>query len=183
MNAKETRIKGLFEIQAKLFPDQRGYFSETFNKNDFEKLIPGVNFIQDNESKSSFGVLRGLHLQKAPYEQSKLIRVIEGEVLDVVVDLRKNSETFGESFSILLNETNKTQLFIPKGFAHGFVVLSQSVIFSYKVDNLYSPEHELGLIWDDDKLNIDWKINHKDIILSEKDKNLLSLNDYTKIYG
>ncbi len=183
MKFLETDIKGLYEISPNVFEDNRGYFSETFSLSSFKDIFGEVEFIQDNESKSCFGVLRGLHIQKKPFEQSKLIRVIEGEVLDVVVDLRENSQTYGKTFSIILNDINKKQLFIPRGFAHGFVVLSESVIFSYKVDNYYSPENETGIIWNDEDLNIDWKIDLSKLILSEKDIKLNTFKEFKKNHG
>lgn len=170
MNFYNTYIKDLIVIEPKIFGDQRGYFIESFNEKLFSENVAEINFIQDNESKSSFGVLRGLHYQKPPFTQAKLVRVIEGEVLDVVVDLRAESKTYGKIFKIILNAKNKKQLFVPRGFAHGFVVLSNTAIFSYKVDNYYSPENEEGIIWNDEDLKIDWEINHENIILSEKDK-------------
>jgi dTDP-4-dehydrorhamnose 3,5-epimerase len=178
MNFINTNIEGLIMIEPKVFGDSRGYFLETFQKDTFNKNVAETIFIQDNESKSSRGVLRGLHFQIPPFEQAKLVRVIEGEVLDVAVDLRKNSPTYGQHFSILLSGENKKQLFIPRGFAHGFVVLSETAIFSYKVDNLYSPTHDSGILWNDTDLNIDWKIASESVILSEKDKNLVFFNDF-----
>jgi dTDP-4-dehydrorhamnose 3,5-epimerase len=140
--------------------------------------VTETEFIQDNESKSSKGVLRGLHFQLPPYQQAKLVRVIEGEVLDVAVDLRKDSKTYGQHYSILLSGENKKQFFVPRGFAHGFVVLSETAIFSYKVDNLYAPTHDSGILWNDETLNIDWNIDSALIQLSEKDKNLSSFKDF-----
>lgn len=163
-------ISDLILIEPDYHGDDRGYFSETFRKDLFEDFVgEEVNFIQDNESKSSKGVLRGLHFQTPPYSQSKLVRVIKGSVLDVAVDIRKSSKTFGEYISVELSDHNKRQLFIPRGFAHGFVVLSESAIFSYKVDSLYSPEHDRGILFNDEDLNINWEFDAKDIILSEKD--------------
>lgn len=172
MKITETGISDLYIIESEIFGDQRGYFMESYKKFVFDKEIAAVEFIQDNESFSGRGVLRGLHFQLPPYTQSKLVRVISGEVLDVVVDLRKNSLTFGKSFSILLSGENKKQLFVPKGFAHGFVVLSESAIFSYKVDALYRPEFERGIRWNDPALEIDWKIDEQQVKLSEKDREL-----------
>lgn len=180
MKLIKTPIKDLYVIEPKIFGDNRGYFFESYKKNFFEEHIGKVNFIQDNESMSSYGVLRGLHYQIAPYEQAKLVRVIKGRVLDVAVDIRKNSETFGKHFSIELSEENKKQMFIPSGFAHGFVVLSDLAIFSYKVDNLYSPENERGIKCNDNDLNIDWKIEENDLILSDKDKILPSFKEFSE---
>ena len=165
-----TEIEDLYVLQPTVYGDQRGYFIESYNQTSFFENVAETVFVQDNESKSSYGVLRGLHFQKPPYDQAKLVRVIEGEVLDVVVDIRKSSKTYGKVFSILLNESNKYQLFVPRGFAHGFVVLSEKAIFSYKVDNFYAPTHESGIIWNDSTLKIDWKIDHNNILLSDKDK-------------
>ena len=178
MNITETNIDGLVIIEPKVFGDSRGYFMETFQKNTFNSNVTETEFIQDNESKSSKGVLRGLHFQLPPYQQAKLVRVIEGEVLDVAVDLRKDSKTYGKHYSILLSGENKKQFFVPRGFAHGFVVLSETAIFSYKVDNLYAPTHDSGILWNDETLNIDWNIDGALIQLSEKDKNLSSFKDF-----
>ncbi len=178
MNITETNIDGLVIIEPKVFGDARGYFMETFQKNTFNSNVTETEFIQDNESKSSKGVLRGLHFQLPPYQQAKLVRVIEGEVLDVAVDLRKDSKTYGKHYSILLSGENKKQFFVPRGFAHGFVVLSETAIFSYKVDNLYAPTHDSGILWNDETLNIDWNIDSALIQLSEKDKNLSSFKDF-----
>ena len=158
--------------------DERGYFVETFRQDKFEDAIGySVDFIQDNESKSTKGVLRGLHFQRPPFAQSKLVRVIEGEVLDVAVDIRKNSPTYGQYVSALLSAKNKHQLFVPRGFAHAFVVLSESAIFAYKVDNYYSPECDRGLAYDDKLLNIDWMLSKEHLKLSDKDQNQPSFND------
>jgi dTDP-4-dehydrorhamnose 3,5-epimerase len=172
MEFKEVFIKGVFLIKPKIFGDSRGYFLESFNKKEFEENVGVVNFVQDNESKSSFGVLRGLHFQKGEYAQAKLVRVINGAVLDVIVDIRPDSPTFGKHFSVELTEENKLQLFLPKGMAHGFVVLKNDTIFAYKVDNIYSPENESGIIYNDPYLSIDWQLPESSLILSEKDKNL-----------
>lgn len=171
-------IPDIVLIQPKVLGDDRGYFVETFRQETLEKQVGHtVNFVQDNESKSNKGVLRGLHFQLPPYAQSKLVRVIVGEVLDVVVDIRKNSPTFGQVVTTILNDTNKHQLYIPRGFAHGFLVLSDTAIFSYKVDNYYSPEHDRGLAYDDASLNINWQLPKEELILSQKDKKLPSLSD------
>jgi dTDP-4-dehydrorhamnose 3,5-epimerase len=173
MRATETKLKGCFVLEPKIFKDNRGYFFESFNQNMFNKLIgQKVNFIQDNESFSSKGVLRGLHFQTGVFAQSKLIRVIKGRVLDIAVDIRKNSPTFGEHVSIELTEDNKKQLFIPRDFAHGFVVLESNTIFSYKCDNYYNKSSESGVLYNDPSLKIDWKLPKSELLLSEKDKQL-----------
>ncbi|MBN2261745.1 MAG: dTDP-4-dehydrorhamnose 3,5-epimerase [Prolixibacteraceae bacterium] len=177
MRIIETTIKDLLIIEPRQFIDDRGYFFESFNQNFFDKLGLNYNFVQDNESKSSFGVLRGLHYQLAPYAQAKLVRAIKGRVFDVAVDLRKGSETFGKWFGVELNEENKWQLLIPQGFAHGFAVLSPEAIFSYKCDQFYNKESEKGIIFNDRELNIDWKLEEKDIHLSDKDKILPKFRD------
>ena len=166
----QTPFSGLFLIEPKVFGDARGYFLESFQLTEFEKAIGKIEFVQDNESKSGYGVLRGLHFQKPPYTQAKLVRCITGTILDVVVDLRMDSPTFKKSYTVELSEHNKLQLFIPRGFAHGFVVLSEEAIFSYKVDNLYAPTHEAGIRFDDPELLIDWKLSKEKLILSEKDR-------------
>ena len=173
-----TKIKDLIILEPKISEDDRGYFLESFNQKKFEEIAGKVLFVQDNESKSSFGVLRGLHFQKPPFTQAKLVRCINGKVLDVALDLRKKSETYGKYFTILLSSENKKQLFIPRGFAHGFIVLSDTAIFSYKVDNKYSPSHELGLKWNDSELNIDWNIDEKSVIVSTKDSKLPLFSDF-----
>jgi dTDP-4-dehydrorhamnose 3,5-epimerase len=177
MNLIKTTLDGLVVLKPTIFKDNRGYFMESYNQKNINKLVGNVNFVQDNESESSRGVLRGLHFQKPPYAQAKLVRCLKGSVLDVVLDLRKDSKTYGIFETILLTEENKKQLFIPKGFAHGFVVLSETAIFSYKVDNYYNPDSESGVLWNDLDLNIDWKINKKEIIVSEKDKSLPTFNN------
>ena len=176
MKLIKTNIDGLFILKPIIYSDQRGSFMESFNQKSIDKLIGSINFVQDNESKSTKGVLRGLHFQNPPYAQSKLVRCVKGIVLDVALDLRKNSKTYGQFESRVLSSENKEQLFIPKGFAHGFVVLSESAIFSYKVDNYYNPESESGVLWNDSDLNIDWKIKETGIIVSEKDNNLPTFN-------
>jgi dTDP-4-dehydrorhamnose 3,5-epimerase len=170
MKVKETKIKDLVIIEPAVYGDDRGYFMESFNAEWFEKNVCDTKFIQDNESKSTKGVLRGLHFQKPPYAQAKLVRVIEGEVLDVAVDLRQDSPTYGQHETILLSGDNKKQFFVPRGFAHGFVVLSETAIFSYKVDNRYAPTHDSGILWNDVTLDIDWELDEAIIQLSEKDK-------------
>ena len=177
MNIIKTEIEGLLIIEPRIFTDSRGYFFESFNQREFEQHI-AVNFVQDNESKSSYGVVRGLHFQKEVHAQSKLVRVVVGKVLDVALDLRVSSKTFGKYFAVELSEENHRQLYIPKGFAHGFSVLSEEVIFQYKCDNYYCPESEGAIAWDDPDLGIDWKIPSDRIILSEKDRNHPRLKDY-----
>jgi dTDP-4-dehydrorhamnose 3,5-epimerase len=174
----ETHIKDLLIIEPKVFGDERGYFFESYNESKFNENGLSFDFFQDNEAKSAKGVLRGLHFQNPPYTQTKLIRVISGEILDVVVDLRKKSNTYGSTFSIVLNDENKIQLLIPKGFAHGYVVLSDEALVSYKVDEKYTPEYEQGLIWNDETLNIDWKLGKEHITLSDKDKKLTNFTNF-----
>ena len=172
MEIVKTSIEGLVIIQPKVFKDERGYFMESYKESFIKENFPDIHFIQDNESRSSYGVLRGLHFQKPPFEQTKLVRVIDGEVLDVAVDLRENSPTYGKWESVLLSGDNKKQFFIPKGFAHGFVVKSNTAIVSYKVDNIYQPKYDSGVIYNDSTLNIKWEISKSDLILSNKDLNL-----------
>lgn len=169
MEIIKTSIEGLVIIRPQIFSDSRGYFFESYSQRDFEKEIGDIHFVQDNESKSSYGVLRGLHFQKPPYAQSKLVRVIKGTVLDVVVDIRKGSPTYGKWEAVELSEDNKFQLFIPRGFAHGFSVLSREALFQYKCDNFYHPEAEGAIAWDDPQLNIAWQLPKDSIILSAKD--------------
>ena len=176
-------ISGVILIEPTLYGDNRGYFIETHRQDLLEEALGyKVNFVQDNDSKSSKGVLRGLHYQIPPYSQAKLVRVIEGSVLDIVVDIRKSSPTFGKHVAIVLTAENKHQIFIPHGFAHGFIVLSDSATFSYKVDNYYSPEHERGIVFDDKNLAINWRIPLKDIELSNKDKTQPSLSDAIELF-
>lgn len=169
MDYIKTAIDGVYIIEPRVFKDERGYFFESWKQADFEEHIGKVNFIQDNESKSSYGVLRGLHYQKGEYSQAKLVRVIKGRVLDVAVDLRKSSPTFGKHVAVELSEDNKRQFFIPRGFAHGFLVLSQEAIFTYKVDNVYAPQHEASIRFNDPDLGIEWPIDANDVLTSEKD--------------
>ena len=177
MNYIETEIQGVYVLEPRVFQDARGYFVETWNQEDFDKHVGKVTFIQDNESKSSYGVLRGLHYQKGDFSQAKLVRVIKGRVLDVAVDIRKSSPTFGKYVLAELSEENKKQLFIPRGFAHGFLVLSDEAVFTYKVDNVYAPQAEAGIRWNDEDIAIEWPIDSKDLILSEKDTRALSLKE------
>ena len=178
MQMSKTELEGVFIIEPKVFGDDRGYFVETFRQDIFEKTIGyKVDFIQDNESKSSCGVLRGLHYQLPPFSQSKLVRVIEGSVLDVAVDIRKGSSTYGKYVSVELSGENKKQLFVPRGFAHGFLVTSKTAIFAYKVDNYYAPEYDRGILYNDTILKIDWQMKSELLILSDKDKNQPTLQE------
>jgi dTDP-4-dehydrorhamnose 3,5-epimerase len=173
MKVSETELKGCFIIEPQIFSDERGCFFESFNQKKFEKKTGlKVNFVQDNQSISQRGVIRGLHLQKGEFAQAKLTRVIKGRVLDVAVDLRKDSPTFGKHFSIELSCENNKQLFVPKGFAHGFSVLEDDTIFAYKCDHYYNKESEGGVVYNDKELDIDWKLNKEEIVLAEKDKEL-----------
>ena len=165
----ETKIKGVFIIEPKVFQDARGYFMEAWKQAEFDEHVGRTIFIQDNESKSSYGVLRGLHYQKGDASQAKLVRVIKGKVLDVAVDIRKSSPTFGQHVMVELSEENKRQFFIPRGFAHGFLVLSDTAIFTYKVDNPYAPHCDAGIRWNDPDLGIEWPIDPAQVLTSEKD--------------
>jgi dTDP-4-dehydrorhamnose 3,5-epimerase len=179
MKVISTEIEEVKIIEPAVFGDHRGYFFESYSQKEFEEKVCKTTFVQDNESKSKYGVLRGLHVQKEPYAQAKLVRVVQGSVLDVAVDIRKGSPTFGKHVAVELNDENKRQMFIPRGFAHGFVVLSKTVVFQYKCDNYYAPEAEAGIAWDDPVLEIDWKVDAEAVLLSEKDKKnpLLSESD------
>lgn len=178
MEFHKTEIEGVYIIEPRVFADQRGYFFESFRQSEFDANVGGhTEFIQDNESKSSYGVLRGLHYQKGEYSQAKLVRVIKGRVLDVAVDIRKSSPTFGKYVMVELSEENKKQFFIPRGFAHGFLVLSDEAIFTYKVDNQYAPQSEAGIRFDDPEIGIEWPIDHNDILTSEKDNKAPWLKD------
>ncbi len=181
IKATETKLKGCFIIEPKVFEDERGYFFESYNHKDFCEVIGReVNFVQDNQSFSKKGVLRGLHFQQGKYAQAKLVSVIQGRIQDVVVDLRKKSPTFGEHLSIELSGDNKKQLFIPRGFAHGFLTLSDSAKVYYKCDNYYKKEAECGIRYDDSNLGIKWRIDSKDVLLSEKDKTVTDTIKYLK---
>ncbi len=169
MEYKKTTIEGVYIIEPKVFNDARGYFFEAWKKEDFEQHIGKVEFVQDNESKSSYGVLRGLHYQKGDCSQAKLVRVIKGKVLDVAVDIRKSSPTFGKYVMVELSDENKRQFFIPRGFAHGFLVLSDEAIFTYKVNNAYAPQADAGIRWNDPDINIQWPIDPAQVQTSEKD--------------
>ena len=166
----KTAIEGVYVIEPKVFEDARGYFFEAWKQGEFVANIGKVDFVQDNESKSSFGVLRGLHYQRGEFSQAKLVRVISGRVLDVAVDLRRNSPTFAQHVMVELSGENKRQFFIPRGFAHGFLVLSDEAIFTYKVDNAYAPQAEASILWNDEQLSIDWPLGEDQLLLSEKDK-------------
>ena len=177
MNFIEQEIKGVFVIEPVRFGDSRGYFSEVWKQEEFEQHIPGVKFVQDNESISTYGVLRGLHFQSGEWSQAKLVRVSQGKVLDVAVDLRGDSPTFGKYVAVELSAENGRQLFVPRGFAHGFVVLSDIAQFQYKVDNVYAPQAEVTLKFDDESIGIDWRVSQADLLLSEKDKKGIILKD------
>ncbi len=177
MEVIKTTIDGVVIIQPRVFKDDRGYFFESWNERDFDTQVRPVHFVQDNQSKSSYGVLRGLHFQKGEHAQSKLVRVVKGSVLDVAVDIRKGSPTFGQHVAVELTEDNFRQFFIPRGFAHGFSVLSEEAVFQYKCDNLYCKESEGAIAWDDPALAIDWRIPADKVILSEKDAHHPCLND------
>ena len=174
----ETKISDIIIIEPTVFGDTRGYFLESYNKKKFEEVVGKTSFIQDNESKSSKGVLRGLHFQKPPFEQAKLVRCIEGEVLDVAVDIRKNSKTYGQHVAVLLSVENKRQLFVPRGFAHGFLVLSDTATFAYKVDNTYAPEFDSGIRWNDKELNIQWGLEESEVLVSAKDAELPFFSEF-----
>ena len=169
MNYIQTEIDGVWVIEPKVFRDERGYFMEAFKEDEFRQRVAETHFVQDNESKSSYGVLRGLHYQKGEFSQAKLVRVIKGKVLDVAVDLRQSSPTFGKYVSVELSDENKRQFYIPRGFAHGFLVLSDEAIFTYKVDNAYAPQAEASIRYDDPTIGIDWPIAPEQMLLSPKD--------------
>lgn len=179
----ETKLKGCYIIEPKIIRDERGYFMESFNENTFQKGVEQrVNFVQDNQSFSTKGVLRGLHYQTGEHAQAKLVRVLEGDVLDVAVDIRPESETYGQYEAVLLSSKNQTQFFIPRGFAHGFLVLSATATFFYKCDNFYNKESEGGLIYNDNSVNIDWKFPVSELLISEKDKILPILENAKKVW-
>lgn len=177
MNYVGTAIDGVWILEPRIFYDDRGYFTETYNKKDFDAHVGKTVFVQDNESKSSFGVLRGLHYQKGACSQAKLVRVLKGKVLDVAVDIRRSSPTFGQHVMVELSEENKRQFFIPRGFAHGFLVLSEEAVFTYKVDNDYAPQSEASIRFDDPQLNIAWPISPEQMILSPKDMKAVCLSE------
>jgi dTDP-4-dehydrorhamnose 3,5-epimerase len=170
MEVIKTDIEGVVIIEPRIFKDDRGYFYESFSQREFEEKVCRTTFVQDNQSKSSYGVVRGLHFQKPPYSQSKLVRCIKGAVLDVAVDIRKGSPTFGKYVAVELTEDNHRQFFVPRGFAHGFAVLSEEAVFQYKCDNFYNKESEGSVAWNDQELAIDWRIPVEKVLLSEKDK-------------
>ena len=179
MKIKETHIPGLLVVEPQVFGDSRGYFFESFNAAKFaEQTGIDTQFVQDNESRSSYGVVRGLHMQLPPHAQAKLVRVVEGRVLDVAVDLRKDSPTFGKHFAIELTGENHLQVYIPKGIAHGFSVLSETAVFQYKCDGYYAPASEAAIAWNDPDLGIDWKLPSEDAVLSDKDRNHPSLKEF-----
>src|SRR5574344_2512687 len=178
MEYRKTEIDGVYIMEPRVFNDDRGYFFEAWKKEDFEEHVGRVDFIQDNESKSSYGVLRGLHYQKGSFSQAKLVRVIKGRVVDVAVDIRRNSPTFGKHVMVELSDENKRQFFIPRGFAHGFLVLSDEAVFTYKVDNHYAPQSEASIRWNDKTVGVEWPIDAKDVLTSEKDlKKAFSFED------
>ena len=178
MEVIKTAIEGLVIIEPKVFSDARGYFFESFSQREFEEKVRKINFVQDNESMSNYGVMRGLHFQRPPYSQSKLVRCVKGKVLDVAVDIRKGSPTYGQHVAVELSEDNHRQFFVPRGFAHGFAVLSETAVFQYKCDNFYTPEADGGISIQDSSLGIDWHIPVDKAILSEKDINHVCLKDF-----
>lgn len=178
MEVIKTDIEGLVIIEPKVFKDARGYFFESFSQREFEEKVRKVNFVQDNESMSSYGVMRGLHFQRPPYSQSKLVRCVKGSVLDVAVDIRKGSPTYGKHVAVLLTEDNHRQFFVPRGFAHGFAVLSETAVFQYKCDNFYAPQADGGINIKDENLGIDWQIPVENAVLSDKDLKHLCLADF-----
>ena len=177
MEVIKTEIEGVVIIEPRIFKDDRGYFYESFSQREFEEKVCRTTFVQDNQSKSSYGVVRGLHFQKPPYSQSKLVRCIKGAVLDVAVDIRKGSPTFGKYVAVELTEDNHRQFFVPRGFAHGFAVLSDEAVFQYKCDKLYNKESEGAVAWNDPELAIDWRIPVEKVLLSEKDKLSKNISD------
>lgn len=178
MEVIKTAIEGVYILEPRIFRDDRGYFFESFSQREFEEKIGKINFVQDNESKSSYGVMRGLHFQRPPYTQSKLVRCVKGAVLDVAVDIRKGSPTYGQHVAVELTADNHRQFFIPRGFAHGFAVLSEEAIFQYKCDNFYAPQADGGISILDASLNIDWQIPTENAIMSEKDTKHPLLQDF-----
>ena len=182
MEIIKTALEGVVIIEPRLFKDDRGYFFESYSERDFNRQVRQVRFVQDNESKSSYGVIRGLHFQKPPFAQSKLVRVIKGAVLDVAVDIRKGSPTFGQHVAVELSEENHRQFFIPRGFAHGFSVLSDEAVFQYKCDNFYAPQSEGAIAWNDPDLGIDWQLPAEEAILSPKDRAHPRLKDADELF-
>lgn len=183
MDVIKTAIEGVVIIEPKVFGDERGYFFEAWSQKDFDEKVRPIKFVQDNESKSTYGVVRGLHFQKGKYSQSKLVRVVSGHVLDVAVDIREGSPTFGKHVACELTGDNHRQFFIPRGFAHGFAVLSETAVFQYKCDNIYAPQSEGAVIWNDPVLKIDWRLPEADVILSAKDKIHPALKDCSEIFN
>ena len=183
MEVVKTEIEGVVIIEPRIFKDERGYFYESFSQREFEEKVCRTVFVQDNQSKSSYGVLRGLHFQKPPYCQSKLVRCIKGAVLDVAVDIRKGSPTFGKYVAVELTEDNHRQFFVPRGFAHGFAVLSKEAVFQYKCDNFYCKESEGSVAWNDPQLGIDWRIPADKVILSEKDKQSKNISEAEYLFN
>ena len=182
MNIIKTAIDGVVILEPRIFGDDRGYFFESFSQKVFDEMVRPIRFVQDNESKSRYGVLRGLHFQKGRHAQSKLVRVVSGTVLDVAVDIRRGSPTFGRHVAVELSGENKRQFFVPRGFAHGFSVLSEEAVFQYKCDNFYAPESEGAIAWDDPDLGIDWRLSASDILLSDKDKRHPRLNAVSELF-
>lgn len=182
INVINTDIEGVVIIEPKVFGDDRGYFFESWSQKDFDEQVRPVKFVQDNESKSRYGVLRGLHFQKGKYSQSKLVRVVQGKVLDVAVDIRRGSPTFGKYVAVELSAEDHRQFFIPRGFAHGFVVLSDEAVFQYKCDNLYAPQEEGALAWNDPAIGIDWGIPADHVVLSAKDKEHPYINESKELF-
>ena len=182
MEVIKTAIEGVYIIEPKVFGDARGYFFESFSEREFKEKVGDIHFVQDNESMSKFGVMRGLHFQRPPYAQSKLVRCVKGKVIDVAVDIRKGSPTYGQHVAALLTEDNHRQFFIPQGFAHGFAVLSESATFQYKCDNFYAPQSEGAIAWNDPELAIDWRIPAEDVLLSDRDKNHPMLKDAPELF-
>lgn len=182
MEVIKTNIEGVFIIEPKVFKDSRGYFFESFSQREFDEKVRPITFVQDNESMSSYGVMRGLHFQRPPFTQSKLVRCVKGAVLDVAVDIRKGSPTYGQHVAVELTEDNHRQFFVPRGFAHGFAVLSDEAIFQYKCDNYYAPQSEGAIAWDDPDLGIDWRVPTENRILSEKDAHHPRLKDAELVF-
>lgn len=178
MNVIQTAIDGVVIIEPHVFRDERGYFFESFSQREFDEKVRRINFVQDNESMSSYGVMRGLHFQRPPFTQSKLVRCVKGAVLDVAVDIRKGSSTYGRHVAVELTEDNHRQFFVPRGFAHGFAVLSETAVFQYKCDNFYAPEADGGISIKDDSLGIDWKIPTESALLSDKDTRHALLREF-----
>ena len=182
MNIIKTDIEGVLILEPRMFKDERGYFYESFSQREFEENVCRTTFVQDNQSMSVYGVVRGLHFQKPPFCQSKLVRCIKGAVLDVAVDIRKGSPTFGKYVAVELTEDNHRQFFIPRGFAHGFAVLSEEAVFQYRCDNYYTPTEERGIAWNDPAIGIDWGVPTEEVILSEKDTKNPLLQDATDLF-